>query len=260
MQDNDRGTRSLVAAVRLREMIVSGAIAPGQRISERALGEQLAGLSRTPLREAFKILEAEGLVTIAPNRGAVVTALSLADVAGALEVLIGLETMAAELACERIGATQFAEIEVLHERMKQAHRDELLMEYFHLNQAIHQHIVDAAGNPRLSRIYAAECARIRRYRYAGNRRHERWDRAVAEHDQILEALKQRDGALLREVLRAHHRSGWQVSRVLLAAELGGGAVKRPPVDTVQRPDEGMPTPPRAGIRRRASLTPANGPS
>ncbi|MBV5334000.1 FCD domain-containing protein, partial [bacterium] len=60
-----------------------------------------------------------------------------------------------------------------------------LMEYFELNQAIHQRLVDAAGNRALSRIYAAECARIRRYRFAGNRRHERWDRAVAEHDQIL---------------------------------------------------------------------------
>ena len=71
----------------------------------------------------------------------------------------------------------------------------------------------------LSRIYAAECARIRRYRYAGNNRHERWDRAMAEHDLILNILKERNGPLLRERLRTHHQSGWQVSRRVVEEEL-----------------------------------------
>lgn len=223
--DSDRGKRSLVAAGRLRELIVSGALVPGQRISERLIGEQLNGLSRTPLREAFKILEAEGLVTILPNRGAVVTALSVAEVAAAIDVLIGLEAMAAEPSCAHISEAELAAVADLHARMVQAYQEGRLMDYFHLNQAIHQCIVDAARNPVLSRIYAAECARIRRYRYAGNREHERWDRAVAEHELILETLKQRDGALLREVLRAHHQNGWSVSRVLLEREVQDGSAQ-----------------------------------
>lgn len=227
MIQTDRGNRTLVAATHLRKMIVSGALAPGQRISERVVGEHLDGLSRTPLREALKILEAEGLVTLSPNRGAVVTALSVTEVASALELLIGLETLAAELACKRISAAEIAAIEDLHQRMCRAHREGQLMEYFELNQAIHQCIVDAAQNPSLSRIYAAECARIRRYRYAGNRRHERWDRAVAEHDQILDTLKQRDGALLREMLRAHHQNGWAVSRGLLEGEAAQALAEAP---------------------------------
>lgn len=226
-QDSDRGKRSLVAARRLRELIVSGALVPGQRISERLISEQLNGLSRTPLREAFKILEAEGLVTILPNRGAVVTALSVAEVAAAIDVLIGLEAMAAELSCARITEPELAEIAELHARMVQAYREGRLMDYFHLNQAIHQCIIDAARNPVLSRIYSTECARIRRYRYAGNRQHERWDRAVAEHELILETLKQRDGALLREILRAHHRNGWSVSQGLLEREMEAGS-RNPP--------------------------------
>lgn len=229
MTENERGKRTLIAAARLREMIVSGALAPGQRISERELGEQLDGLSRTPLREAFKILEAEGLITLSPNRGAVVTALTVADVAAAIEVLIGLETMAAELSSARITDAELAQIKALQRQMEDAHAQDQLMEYFHINQAIHQRIVDAARNPVLSRIYAAECARIRRYRYAGNRKHERWDQAVAEHAQILLALEQRDGALLREILRAHHRNGWVVSRALLEKELAGSKeAPRPP--------------------------------
>jgi len=213
----DRGTRTVVAARRLRELIVSGELAPGQRITERLVAEQLDGMSRTPLREAFKILEAEGLVRIEPNRGAVVTALSVEEVEAAIEVLIGLETLAAEPACERITDEEVANIEALHGRMAQAHRDGDRMAYFNLNQAIHQHIVDAAGNPVLSRIYASECARIRRYRYAGNEQNERWGRAVHEHEGILDALRERAGAILRESLRQHHQRGWVVSRRVLEA-------------------------------------------
>ncbi|QHI98660.1 FCD domain-containing protein [Xylophilus rhododendri] len=223
----ERGQRSLLAARRLRELIVSGSLAPGQRITERLIAEQLEGVSRTPLREAFKILEAEGLVTIEPNRGAVVTAMTVEEVAAAIEVLIGLESLAAEPACQQIGDAQVAHIEELHRHMEQAYLAGELMEYFRCNQAIHQAIVDAAGNPVLSRIYAAESARIRRYRYAGNRKTERWRRAVQEHEAILDAVRQRAGPLLREILRQHHRSGWNVAREFLDAELRAVAAGQP---------------------------------
>ena len=222
MIENTHGKRTQLATTRLRQMIVAGDLAPGQRISEREIGEQLDGMSRTPLREAFKVLAAEGLVTILPNRGASVTALSMAEVDEAIELLVGLEGLAAPAACERISADGLGQIEVLHQRMGAAYRAEQLMEYFELNQAIHQCVVDAAGNRVLSRIYAAECARIRRYRYAGNRRHERWDSALVEHEQILGALKERNGPLLRELLRAHHHNGWLVSRALVEREFVAG--------------------------------------
>lgn len=225
MIENKHGNRTQVATNRLRQMIVAGDLAPGQRISEREIGEQLDGLSRTPLREAFKMLAAEGLVTISPNRGASVTALSMAEVEDTIELLIGLEGIAALAACEHISEAQLAEIDELHQRMAAAYRGEQLMEYFELNQAIHQRIVDGAGNRVLSRIYAAECARIRRYRYAGNRRHERWERALAEHQQLLGALKERNGPLLRELLCAHHHNGWLVSRTLVDRESAGVAAR-----------------------------------
>lgn len=225
MIENKHGNRTQVATNRLRQMIVAGDLTPGQRISEREIGEQLDGLSRTPLREAFKILAAEGLVTISPNRGASVTALSMAEVEDTIELLIGLEGIAALAACEHISEAQFAQIDELHQRMCAAYRGEQLMEYFELNQAIHQRIVDGAGNRVLSRIYAAECARIRRYRYAGNRRHERWERALAEHQQLLGALRERNGPLLRELLCAHHHNGWLVSRTLVDRESAGVAAR-----------------------------------
>ena len=227
MSENKHGNRTQMATNRLRQMIVAGDLAPGQRISEREIGEHLDGLSRTPLREAFKMLAAEGLVTISPNRGATVTALSMAEVEDTIELLIGLEGIAASAACEHVSQAQLAQIDDLHQRMCAAYRAEQLMTYFELNQAIHQRIVDAAGNRVLSRIYAAECARIRRYRYAGNRRHERWERALAEHQQILGALSERNGSLLRELLCAHHHNGWLVSRALVDREAAGpGAALR----------------------------------
>jgi len=227
MLENSHGNRTQVAAERLRRMIIAGDLAPGQRISEREIGEHLEGLSRTPLREAFKILAAEGLLTIFPNRGATVTALSLAEVDEAIELLVGLEGLAAEAACARISDAEIDTISELHQRMCAAFHAQRLMEYFEINQAIHQRIVDAAHNGVLARIYTAECARIRRYRYAGNRRHERWERAVAEHGQIFASIKERNGPLLRELLRAHHHNGWLVSRRLLEREFerGGQAVR-----------------------------------
>lgn len=213
-----RGRRASFVAERIRDMIIAGELPAGGRISERMLTEGL-GVTRTPLREAFKILEAEGLVRIVPNRGAEVMTLSLAEVDAAIEVLIGLESVAAECACVRGTPAEFAAIAELHRRMVECQRAGDLMGYFHLNQEIHQHIVDCAHNAPLSRIYRAESARIRRYRFAGNRSPQRWARAVAEHEQILDALQQREGTLLREILRAHHLKGWQVTRQVLERDL-----------------------------------------
>lgn len=213
-----RGQRSIYIANHIRDMIVTGEIPEGSRVNERILAEQL-GVSRTPLREAFKILEGEGLVMIEPNRGATVNHISPEDVESAIEVLIGLESVGAEQACIKASDAMIAEIEKLHMEMVQAYKDGALMHYFHINQTIHEKIIDCACNPNLSRIYKAESARVRRYRYTGNQVKERWARAVLEHEQILDALKQRQGPLLREVLRAHHRSGWRVTRAVLDGEI-----------------------------------------
>lgn len=209
-----RGRRSALVADHVRDMIVEGELAPGTRINERILVERL-GISRTPLREAFKILEGEGLVSIRPNAGATVVALSPEDVEASLEILIGLESIGAERAAERATDAQLAQLADLHAQMVEAYHQRQLMSYFRINQDIHQKIVDAAGNPALSRVYAGESARIRRFRFAGNRDLDRWARAVQEHEQILDALMRREGALLREILRAHHLSGWRAARLEL---------------------------------------------
>src|SRR5205809_823198 len=108
------------AVDRLRQMIVQGQLAPGQRLNERLLCEQL-GISRTPLREAIKLLASEGLVALLPNRGAQVAPLEETRLAEALAVMGALEALAGELACRQASDKQIAEVAALHAEMLQKH-------------------------------------------------------------------------------------------------------------------------------------------
>src|ERR1700743_298007 len=173
---------------RLRDHIVEGNIAEGGRVPERQLCEML-GISRTPLREALKVLAAEGLVELLPNRGARIRQLSERDIAELFDVMGGLEALAGRLACENIGDDEIAEIERLHYEMYgfYLHRD--MHGYFRVNQMIHQKIVEASRNTALMTAYANFAGRIRRVRYSANfaRKRERWGEAMREHETILDA-------------------------------------------------------------------------
>src|ERR1700756_5292954 len=138
---------------RLRDYIVEGNIPDGGRVPERQLCEML-GISRTPLREALKVLASEGLVELLPNRGARVRRLSEKDLGELFDVMGGLEGLAGRLACENITDEEIPEIERLHYEMYgfYLHRD--LPGYFSANQLIHQKIVEASRNATLMNSYA----------------------------------------------------------------------------------------------------------
>jgi DNA-binding GntR family transcriptional regulator len=192
---------------RLRDYLVEGNIPDGARIPERQLCEML-GISRTPLREALKVLAAEGLIDLLPNRGARVRHLSEQDLAELFDIMGGLEGLAGRLACENITDEEIAEIERLHYEMYgfYLHRD--MHGYFRVNQLIHQKIVDAARSATLRETYANFAGRIRRIRYSANfaRKRERWGEAMREHETILEALRRRAGAELSDILFRHLRN------------------------------------------------------
>src|SRR6201986_5595708 len=128
----------------------------------------MLGISRTPLREAVKVLAAEGLVELLPNRGARVRQLSEQDLAELFDIMGGLEGLAGRLACERITDEEIAEIERLHYEMYgfYLHRD--MHNYFHVNQLIHQKIVDASRNATLTSTYANFAGRISGLGYSAN--------------------------------------------------------------------------------------------
>src|SRR5580692_2177290 len=200
---SDREDQSLHDEIltRLRDHIVEGNIPDGGRIPERQLCEML-GISRTPLREALKVLAAEGLIELLPNRGARVRQLSERDLDELFDVMGGLEALAGRLACENISEAEIAEIERLHYEMYGFYLRSDMHNYFLVNQRIHERIVAASRNETLRAAYANFAGRIRRVRYSANfaRKRARWAEAMREHEMILDALRRRAASELADIL------------------------------------------------------------
>ena len=190
------------ATDRLRDLIVQGHLAPGVRLNERLLTGQL-GLSRTPLREAFKVLATEGLVELLPNRGAIVSQLDPLRLSETLAVMGALDALAGELACVNATDAQINEIRALHYEMLAYHARGDLAGYFKFNQAIHLKIVKYAGNTVLYNTYRQLNGAMQRARYMANLSKERWNAAVREHEDILAALSARDVKRVRALLSDH---------------------------------------------------------
>jgi DNA-binding GntR family transcriptional regulator len=192
-------------AQRLRQMLVEGRIAPGAKLNERELSELLK-VSRTPLREAIKMLAAEGLVELLPNRGAIAVALNEADVLNTFEVMAGLEGMAGELAAQRITPEELAEVQAMQFEMMAAYTRRDLSAYYAINSRIHRAIAAAAKNPVLATVYAQVNARLQALRFRSNQDGEKWKRAVKEHEKMIDALGAHDGNAMREILQQHLRN------------------------------------------------------
>jgi DNA-binding GntR family transcriptional regulator len=190
------------ATDRLRDLIDQGRLAPGTRLNERLLTAQL-GLSRTPLREAFKVLATEGLVELLPNRGAIVSHMDSIRLSETLAVMGALEALAGELTCLTATDAQINEIRALHYEMLANHARGDLAGYFKFNQAIHLKIVKYSGNAVLFNAYRQLNGNVRRARYIANLSKERWDAAVREHGEILAALGARDVQRIKALLSDH---------------------------------------------------------
>jgi DNA-binding GntR family transcriptional regulator len=186
----------------LRSFIVEGMLEPGKILNERELCEML-GISRTPLREALKVLASEGLIDISPNRGASVSKMSEAELRETFEVMSGLEAFSGELACERITAAEIAEIKALHYAMLACRSQNDLAGYYSRNQAIHDKINEAARNTALRQIYITVNRRLQALRFRSNFQIPKWDSAIHDHDEMLKALDARDGKRLSAILRQH---------------------------------------------------------
>lgn len=195
-------------AQRLRVMIAQDQLAAGERLRERALAEQLS-VSRTPLREALKILAGDGLVTLLPNRGAVVTMLTPEEIQEKLDVLGLIEGFAGCRACAVAADGEIAEIRALHHEMLAAYerRDRPL--YFRQNQSIHAGIVAISHNRTLCQVYEQLNRQLYRYRYQGSANPETWDLAIREHAAIVALLGAREGEKLQSLLQKHVHSTWE---------------------------------------------------
>jgi DNA-binding GntR family transcriptional regulator len=203
-------------ADRLRELILAGDLEPRARVNEVELCERF-GTSRTPLREAIKILSSEGLVELLPNRGARVASLSAQEIDEMVQVVAGLEAVAAELACRRAEEDEIDAIAADTEAMADAWRRRDENAYFTINRAIHEAIMAAARNTTLKAIYANLSSRIQRMRYTAHKTDEQWQRAMGEHLEMVRLLRARDGERLAALMKLHIRGKAEV----IAQSYGG---------------------------------------
>lgn len=197
-----RQSLHLEVADNLREMIVEGVLPPGQRISEGDLCEQF-GISRTPMREALKVLASEGLVEIKPNRGTRVSEITAEDINELFEAVSGIERLCGELATAKLTDTDLAHLKSLHERMTRHFNNGQRHEYFRLNQETHNLIVQLSGNSVLQEVHANIMIKVKRARYLAILSVERWEESVQEHAGILAAMEARDIDLVGKLIWSH---------------------------------------------------------
>jgi len=188
----------------LREEILANRLPPGTELTEGALAESL-GVSRAPVREAFGRLAAEGLVTLRPRRGAVVSALTATEFLEAYQVREALETQAILLAVPRLDDEDVARLERMAAVQAELARAGDVDAFFQSNAEFHQLIVDASGNGMLVEMYRQLMAHMGRYRTRSLALRGTLRRSVAEHRAILRAVRARDPGRAAGLLGDHIR-------------------------------------------------------
>jgi DNA-binding GntR family transcriptional regulator len=199
----------------IRDRIVEGILPTGSFIDEPALAEELS-VSRTPVREALKVLAFEGLVELFPNQGSYVTEITAEDARQLIELLAQLEGFAGELPCQRGSDEMLISLARTHEAMLRAYRQHDKPAYFKLNQKIHDDIVAASGNKCLIEAHRRCTRRLRRIRYISNLQNSAWEQSVSDHEAMLKALTERNAAAARRIMTAHAADIWETVRPSLS--------------------------------------------
>jgi DNA-binding GntR family transcriptional regulator len=202
LQHSRRIPLARTVAETLRDMIVRGELAPGSRIIERAVCARIQ-VSRTPMREALKLLEAEGLVELSQHKGARIMSFSETEARDLFEVIAGMESLAAELAATRLDSSGLARLEAMHSDMLGFYGERQIEPYFSANTEIHDFIVKASCNPVLIDAHQRLTLRARRGRYMAIIDPARWTQSVGEHEGLMKAFRQRDPEAARVIWRAH---------------------------------------------------------
>lgn len=200
----------------LCDLIIEGELGPGTRIHELALCARL-GVSRTPVREALKMLSVKGLVRLCPNRGAVVVCITRGEVEDLIPLLATIEGHAGELACARIDAASLDQVTELHRRLLDDHDRGDEQSYLRTNRAFHGAIVAAAGSRMLREVHDFVDTQLCLVSVA-RKLSPQWDGAVEDHKQMMEALRVRDGSRLGVIMRDHVRHKATVIRAAFDAQ------------------------------------------
>ena len=186
----------------LRQAILKGELAPGERLMEIQLAERL-GVSRTPIREAIRKLELEGLVLMIPRKGAEVAKISEKSLRDVLEVRRSLEELAIELACQRMTPEDIEELEKKQEEFQAAITNGKVMEIAETDEAYHDVIYKGTCNDRLVQMINNLREQMYRYRLEYIKDEDKRQVLLVEHENILRAVKQRKTEEAKEAMREH---------------------------------------------------------
>lgn len=195
-------------AERLRSKIMSHTLAPGSWIDEQSLAAEY-GTSRTPLREALKVLAAEGLVTMKLRRGAYVTEVSQRDLSEVFHLLSLLECDAVGVVAERVTAVQLADLAALHEQLERAVND--ADAFFGANERFHMRVLEIADNRWRNQMVADMRQVMKLNRHHSLLKEGRLAASLQEHRDIMEALKARDAARAKHLMQLHMAQGQEAA-------------------------------------------------
>jgi len=208
----------------IREAILNGQLKPGEKVAEPELAERF-GISRTPIREAFRQLESEGYLTVIPRKGAVVTDLSEREVEEFYSIKSILEGYAARMAAEKMTDKDCERLETINLRLKQLAAEGDVKTFFRVHDEFHELFIRAAGNDKLFTLIGQLLRKFNRLRMASLALPGRMEISVQEHNKILEAFRQHDGEKADNLVRKNAAYGGQVLIQSLAQSEGRRAEK-----------------------------------
>jgi DNA-binding GntR family transcriptional regulator len=176
----------------IRDAILKGTLKPGERVSEPDLAERF-GISRTPIREAFRQLESEGYLLVVPRKGAVVASLSERDIEEFYAIKIILEGFAAKMAAENLTEKDIERLESINERLQKMADEGDVKKFFRVHNEFHEIFIKAAGNDKLSEMINQLVMKFKRLRLASLSQPGRMEGSVEEHRNMIRAFKSHDG-------------------------------------------------------------------
>ena len=198
-------------ADQLRVRIFAHELAPGTWIDEQTLAKEF-GISRTPLREAIKVLAAEGLITMKLRRGAYVTEVNRGDLEQIFTILSLLEGQAAKEAATKAQEKDLNELDDMHLRLEKAAADRNLEQFFEVNVRFHERIIAIANNPWLTDVIADLRKVLKLQRKDALSRTGRLQSSLSEHREILKALLKRDPIAAEQAMRTHLARGLEAAK------------------------------------------------
>jgi len=193
----------------IRDAILKGTLKAGERVSEPDLAERY-GISRTPIREAFRQLESEGYLTVVPRKGAVVTALSERDVSEFYEIKSMLEGYAAQLAAEKLTDREIDRLAAINNRLAALAADGDVKSFFRVHNEFHELFIKASGNNKLLELIQQMLKKFNRLRIASLSLPGRMEISVQEHEKIIEAFRARDGVAANNLVQKNAAYGGQM--------------------------------------------------